>query len=306
MKINTAKLWKSCKFSFQKHLPEIFVVGGCIGVVAGAVKACYDSMAMPQLLAEHKERVAEVHRNHQDESDSKEEKRELTAAYVTTGVAVVKLYAVSASIEAVSIISILAGNNILRKRNLALAAACSEITASFNDYRSKVVEKYGQEVDDTLRFGITQAKIEETVVDEDGKKKKVKKTIDVATGLPSDYARYFAHGEARGWEPNDSYNELFLKAQQNAANQILFTNKILFLNDIYDMLGIDRSISGQAVGWILDENATESDGHVNLRFRKVYRACEDAEKGYESVWLIDPNVDGPILERAMVKGLIEK
>lgn len=306
MKLNMQKMVKSCTIILRRNLPQILVVSGCVGVVAGAVKACYDSMALPEVLAQHRERVAEVHKNHQDESNSKEEKRALTAAYVTTGVAVVKLYAVSASIEAVSIISILAGNNILRKRNLALAAACSEITASFNDYRSKVVEKYGQEVDDALRFGITQAKIEETVVDEDGKKKKVKKTIDVATGLPSDYARYFAHGEARGWEPNDSYNELFLKAQQNAANHILFTNKILFLNDIYDMLGIDRSISGQAVGWILDEDAAEGDGHVDLRFRKVYRESADAENGYESVWLIDPNVDGPILERAMVKGLIEK
>lgn len=306
MKFNMQKMVKSCAIVLRRKLPQILVYGGCVGVVIGGVKACCDSMAMPELLADHKERVEEVHQNHQEEPDSKEEKRELTVAYATTGVEIVKLYAVSASIEAVSIISILAGNNILRKRNLALAAACSEITASFNAYRGKVVKKYGQAADDELRFGITQAKIEETVVDEDGKTKKVKKTVDVTNGLPSDYARYFAHGEARGWEQNDNYNELFLKAQQNAANHILATNGILFLNDIYDMLGIDRSISGQAVGWIKDENAEESDCFVDLRFRKVYRESADAENGYESVWLIDPNVDGPILDRAMTKGLIEK
>lgn len=306
MKLNMQKMVKSCAIVLRRKLPQILVYGGCIGVVIGGVKACCDSMAMPELLADHKERVEEVHQNHQEEPDSKEEKRELAAAYATTGVEIVKLYAVSVSIEAVSIISILAGTNVLRKRNLALAAACSEITASFNSYRGKVVEKYGQAADDELRFGITQAKIEETVVDEDGKAKKVKKTVDVVNGLPSDYARYFAHGEARGWEQNDNYNELFLKAQQNAANHILATNGILFLNDIYDMLGIDRSISGQAVGWIKDEDAEESDCFVDLRFRKVYRESADSENGYESVWLIDPNVDGPILDRAMCKGLIEK
>ena len=306
MKLNMQKMVKSCAIVLRRKLPQILVYGGCIGVVIGGVKACCDSMVMPELLADHKERVEEVHQNRQEEPDSKEEKRELAAAYATTGVEIVKLYAVSVSIEAVSIISILAGTNVLRKRNLALAAACSEITASFNSYRGKVVEKYGQAADDELRFGITQAKIEETVVDEDGKAKKVKKTVDVVNGLPSDYARYFAHGEARGWEQNDNYNELFLKAQQNAANHILATNGILFLNDIYDMLGIDRSISGQAVGWIKDEDAEESDCFVDLRFRKVYRESADSENGYESVWLIDPNVDGPILDRAMCKGLIEK
>lgn len=306
MKLNMQKMVKSCAIVLRQKLPQILVYGGCVGVVIGGVKACCDSMAMPELLDDHKERVEKVHKNHQDEPDSKEEKRELVTAYATTGAEIVKLYAVSVSIEAVSIISILAGNNVLRKRNLALAAACSEITASFNTYRGKVVEKYGQAADDELRFGITQAKIEETVVDEDGKTKKVKKTVDVMNGLPSDYARYFAHGEARGWEQNDNYNELFLKGQQNAANHILYTNKILFLNDIYDMLGIDRSISGQAVGWIMDEDSEESDCHVDLRFRKVYRESADAENGYESVWLIDPNVDGPILDRAIRKGLIEK
>ena len=306
MKFNMQKMVKSCAIVLRRNLPQILVVGGCVGVVVGGVKACCDSMAMPELISKHKERVAEVHKNHEDEPNSNEEKRKLMTVYAATGGEIVKLYALSASIEAVSIISILAGNNILRKRNLALAAACSEITASFNSYRGKVVEKYGQAADDELRFGITQAKIEETIVDEDGKTKKVKKTVDVTNGLPSDYARYFAQGEARGWEQNDSYNELFLKGQQNAANHILYTNKILFLNDVYDMLGIDRSISGQAVGWILDEGSDESDCHVDLRFRKVYRESADAENGYESVWLIDPNVDGPILERAMHKGLIEK
>lgn len=306
MKINAMNIWKSCRFSVQKNLPTIMIAGGCIGVVIGFVKACHDSLSVPEIVEEHQNRVEQVHSDHAEDSGSKEEKKELAAAYFETGVSFAKLYAVSVSIESLSLVCILAGSNKLRKRNVALAAACTELTNSFKNYRGRVVQRYGEKVDNELLYGITQETVEETVIDENGKKKKVKKTVDVLDeGSLSDYARCFGKGYSKAWEPNEDYNDLFLNAQERLFNVMLTTNKVVYLNDVLTHLGYEPTASGQFVGWILDEESEDrGDNYICLNIQKVKKKDESGE--YETVWLINPNVDGPIIDRALKLNLIEK
>lgn len=67
-----------------------------------------------------------------------------------------------------SITAILTSNNILRKRNIALAAAYTALDKSFKEYRGRVIERFGKELDRELKYNIKAKEVEETVVSEDG------------------------------------------------------------------------------------------------------------------------------------------
>lgn len=87
---------------------------------------------------------------------------------------------------------------------------------------------------------------------------------------------------------------MFLRAQQQFANDKLVADGFLFLNDVYDMLGIDKTPTGQLVGWKYDElNNDVGDNYVDFGIMETNRETEDG--GYEPVILLDFNVDGDIL-----------
>ena len=308
MKFDIKNTVNSCKLAVSKHSPEILVFTGIAGVVTSSVMACKATRKLDPVLEAHKENAEAVHKKYKAKPDEHAEKQELTKVYVKTGVEFVKLYGPSVTLGALSITGILASNNILRKRNLALAAAYTAIDTSFKQYRSRVVDRFGEQVDRELRIGAHQEKIEVIETDENGKEKKVKKNVTVVDNpMPSDYARYFCYGEARAAEPNADYNAFFLKAQQELANHMLIANGFLFLNDVYDMLGIDRSIAGQTVGWVYDKNMQDhGDNYVDFGIQEVYRKKSDEPGDYEKVFLLDFNVDGSILDHSLDKGLITR
>lgn len=303
MKFDIKTAANKSRLAVMKHSPEILVITGIVGVVTSAVMACKATRKLDPVLEAHKKNAEEVHRKFTDE---KLEKRELTKVYMKTGISFVKLYGPSVTVGMLSITGILASNNILRRRNVALAAAYTAIDTSFRQYRGRVVERFGEEVDKELRIGAHQEKIDVIETDENGKEKKVKKSVTVTdTNLPSDYARYFCYGEAKAAEPNADYNQFFLKAQQELANHMLRANGFMFLNDVYDMLGIDRSVAGQMVGWVYDKNTDDhGDNYVDFGIQEVYRKKSDRPGDYEKVFLLDFNVDGAILNHSVDKGLI--
>lgn len=306
MKFDIKNTVNSCKLAVSKHSPEILVVTGIVGIVTSAVMACKETRRLDPVLEAHKQNAEAVHKKYAQNPDEHAEKRELTGVYLKTGLGFVKLYGPSVTLGALSITGILASNNILRKRNMALAAAYATIDASFKQYRGRVIERFGEQTDKELRLGAHQEKIEVTETDENGKEKKVKKNATVVDNpMPSDYARYFAYHEARAAEPNADYNAFFLKAQQELANHMLRANGFLFLNDVYEMLGIEKSRAGQAVGWVYDKNREDhGDNWVDFGIQEVYRKRSDKPGDYEKVFLLDFNVDGPIMDHAEDKGLI--
>lgn len=299
--MDISKMSGKVMLALKKHSPEILVFLGIGGVVTGGVMACTATRKLDDVLQTHTERV-------KDAKENPEDRKELTKAYLHTGLDLAKLYAPSVTVSVLSISSILAGNNILRKRNVALAAAYAAVDQGFKDYRGRVVERFGEETDNELRHNLRKEKIEETVTDENGKKKKVKREITVVDdGAPSDYARFFAKGEAKAAEGNESYDLLYLRSQEELANHMLRAKRFLFLNEVYEILGIDPSIAGQAVGWIYDKNDENSgDNYISFRIQEVHRKRSDEPGDYEKVFLIDPNVDGNILERATQKGLVTR
>lgn len=282
----------------KKHSPEILVVAGIAGTVVSAVLACKTTTKVAEILDETKGTLDTIHEGMEtgaingQEYTTEDGKKDTVVVYAQTGMKLAKLYAPAIILGTLSITSILASNNILRKRNVALGAAYAAIDKSFKEYRGRVIERFGEQVDTELKYGIKAKKFEEIEVDpETGKEKKVKKTVMVADpNLQSDYAVYF-DSKSRNYETNPDYNRMFLKAQQAFANDKLQTRGHLFLNEVLDDLDLPRTPAGQIVGWTKDG----PDGYVNFRIVEVERETEDGR--HEPALLLDFNVEGNIWEK---------
>mgnify|MGYP001534135826 FL=1 len=282
----------------KKHSPEILVVAGIAGTVVSAVLACKATTKVAEILDETKGTLDTIHEGMEtgaingQEYTTDDGKKDTVVVYAQTGMKLAKLYGPAIILGTLSITSILASNNILRKRNVALGAAYAAIDKSFKEYRGRVIERFGDQVDTELKYGIKAKKFEEIEVDpETGKEKKVKKTVMVAdANLQSDYAVYF-DSKSRNYETNPDYNRMFLKAQQAFANDKLQTRGHLFLNEVLDDLDLPRTPAGQIVGWTKDG----PDGYVNFRIVEVERETEDGR--HEPALLLDFNVEGNIWEK---------
>ena len=291
------------KFNVKKHSPEMLVVSGVIGVVTSAIMACKATTKIDDILNESKNKIDKIHDGMEKgdikgtEYTQEDGKKDLTIVYAQTGLKLVKLYAPSIILGVLSLTAIISSNNILRKRNVALAAAYTAVDKSFKEYRGRVVERFGKELDRELRYNIKTKEVEETITDENGKEKTVKKTIEVADPNDySDYARFFDEN-CIGWTKNAEYNLMFLKQQQAHANRVLQQNGFLFLNDVYEMIGIPKTKAGQIVGWIYDKNNPIGDNFVDFGIYDIYNEkARDFVNGYERSILLDFNVDGNVLD----------
>lgn len=286
-------------FKLKKHSPEILVAAGVVGTVASAVMACKATTKISAILDNTKETVESIHEvaknpEHEEKYSEEDKKRDLTIVYVQTGLKLAKLYAPSVILGVASIGSILASNNILRKRNMALAAAYTAIDTSFKEYRNRVAERFGNDVEREIRYNIKAKEIEKTVVDDEGNESTETQTVNVVDPtVTSPYACLF-DSKSLAWERDSDYNLMFLRAQQNLANDKLKADGYLFLNDVLDLLDIPRTKAGQIVGWLYDSKHPIGDNFVDFGIQPVCRANE--EDDYEEVFLLDFNVDGNILE----------
>lgn len=289
-------------FKFKKYSPEILLVAGIAGTVTSAVMACKATTKVSGIIEEAKETIGTIHevKNNPEMAEKYSEedaKKDLAVTYVQTGVKFAKLYGPAIILGAASIGCILASNNIIRKRNVALAAAYATVDKGFKEYRGRVIERFGEELDKELKYNIKAQEIEEVTVDEKGKEKTTKKVVNVMD--PNNYSPYsivFDDGNV-GWDKDPEISKYFLIQQQNYANDLLKAKGHLFLNEVYSMLGAQPTKAGQCVGWIYDEECPIGDNFVDFGIFDIYNAkARDFVNGYERVIVLDFNVDGNILD----------
>lgn len=297
----TQSIGRAC-LKFQKHSPEILVAAGVIGIGVSMVMACKATTKANDILEDTKCALDGIHECSEDPDLSKkyteeDKKKDLVIVYAQTGVKFAKLYGPSVVMCALSIGCILKSHDIMSKRNAALAAAYAAVDTGFKEYRNRVVERFGKELDQELRYNIKAKEVEERIVDENGNEVVETKIVEtVNPNTYSDYSRFYDES-CTGWVKDPESNLAFLKLQQGYANERLERKGHLFLNEVYDMLGIPRTKAGNIVGWIYDEKHPIGDNFVDFG---LYN--QDSERvrafinGYERVILLDFNVDGPILE----------
>lgn len=292
-------------FGLKKHSPEILVAVGVIGIVTSTVMACKATLKVNDIVDEAKDTIDTIHdalENHKHTSDGEEytqeiANRDLSIVYAQTAWKFAKLYGPAVLVGTVSIACMIGSNRILRKENVALAAGFAAVDKSFKEYRGRLIDKFGKDLDRELRFGIKAKEVEEVVVDEEGNEKKVTTTVDVIdpNAAHSLYSIVFCEGNT-GWTKNPELNKFFLIQQQNHANDKLRLNGILTLNEVYEMLGAPTTAYGQIAGWVYTEDNSAGDNFVDFGIFDVNnpKACEFVN-GYERSIILDFNCIGNVL-----------
>lgn len=301
-------------FTIKKHSPEILTAVGVVGAVVSGVKLCKATTKLNPVLEEAKKNIDMVHAGIEKgyitaedpetkelvpvEYTPEEGQKDIRIYTAKAGLEIVKLYAPAVAIGVVSIGCMVGSHIILRKRNIALAAAYTAIDKGFKAYRGRVVERLGEAMDRELLYGLKTQKVVEEVVDaETGEVTTVEKTVE--TYDPNNYSPYsivFDDGNA-GWDKDPELTKFFLLQQQRYANDKLKARGHLFLNEVYDMLGANRTKAGNVVGWVYDEKHPIGDNFVDFGIFDTTnpKAC-DFVNGHERVIILNFNVDGNILE----------
>lgn len=286
-------------FKAKKKSPEILIITGIVGVITSTVMACKATPKAIETLKETREELADIHEDMKKFPENQERgfTKEITMTYARAGVKLAKIYAPAAALGALSIAGILMSNNILKLRNTSLVAALATANDQFDKYRKHVVDAYGEEVDDDFFHNIHTETIERTIIDENGNETKVKEKVKVA-GEQSGYNFIFDEKSSTAWEKMSDYNQSFLRAQENYADNLLKARGYLFLNEVLDSLGMKPTKEGQTIGWICDEDNPTGANYVDFGIQDVYReGVSDFLSGKEKSILLSFNVDGYILDQ---------
>ena len=300
MKEKLMNVYNGVKGKVEKHSPEILMGVGVVGVVATTVTACRATMKLNDILdecVETRDKIKSVQENpeYEDRYSEEDAQKDLTINYVQTGVKIAKLYAPSVALGVLSVGCLLGSHNVMQKRNAALSAAYLTVDKSFKEYKQRVIDRVGEEVEKEIRYGIKAEEVVETVTDEEGNETTVTETVNTMNPtLYSDYARFF-DAASPCWQNDPEYNLMFLRAQQQYANDLLRAKGRLFLNDVYEMLGLEKSKAGQIVGWVYDPENPNGDNFVDFGIYDMSKERVRAfVNGYETNILLDFNVDGNI------------
>lgn len=281
----------------SKHSPTILMVVGISSVVGAAVLACRATLKAGEVLDGHQEKLEQINEagtsiDVKDYSE-KDFKRDLTVAYVQTGVDFVKLYGPAVMLMLFGVSCLLKSHSIMNRRNVALMAAYKALDEGFAAYRKRVVDEYGEKKDYMLRHGLTAEEVSYTEVGEDGKVKKLKKTVLSEPTETSIYARLF-DSKCSEWVNDPQYNLMLLKNKEQHFNDLLKTRGNVFLNEVYDALGIERCPEGCIVGWVWGEHG---DNKVDFGLNRDDQLVTNFINGYEKRVLLDFNVDGVVYDK---------
>jgi hypothetical protein len=275
----------------SKHSPTILFVAGAIGVAATVVLACRATLKVEDVIEETGNNLELINMTPEsDDYTSTDRSRDKAMAYGQAAGHFALLYGPALVVGVASITALTGSHIILRRRNIALTAAYAVLDKGFNEYRRRVTEKYGIVEDQTMRHGL----VDKTIVEETPTGPVTRIVKAPGSDAPSIYARLFDEGN-RNWNRHPAYNPVFLNCQKNYANDLLRSRGHIFLNEVYDMLGMDRSKEGTVVGWL--NNNPNGDGYVDFGVfaGDTYMGQLFVNGDEKSVWL-DFNVDGVIYD----------
>ena len=291
------KALSSTGLLIRKFSPQILTTTGVVGVIASTVMACKATLSLDDILdkaALQHERIDTAKEDlGADTYSDKDVAKDKMRINTKTGMDIVKLYAPAATIGLVSVVCIVSSTHILSARNAALGAAYKTVQGAFSDYRRRVVEEMGEDKDQAFRYGITTEDVTlEEINEETGKVKKIKSKVSYIDEY-SEYARFFDDGNPN-WSKTPEFNLAFLRTMQSWANDKLKKKGVVFLNEVYAMLGLPYTQAGAVVGWKLGNGDDKID--FGMYDVEHYRNNSAFINGLEPVIIVDFNVDGVIYD----------
>lgn len=280
----------------QKHSPAILFGVGVVGVVATVVLASRATLRLEEVIEESEKQLymaEEQHTsNHVNYSDV-DYKKDLAIIYTKSALSVTKLYGPTIIVGFVSIGCLAGSHHILTTRNAGLMAAYAAVEKAFVEYRQRVTKELGPEKDREFRYGVESHE----VVEDTAKGPKVALVKRAGSGEPSMYARLF-DSNTRSWQSEPMYNAYFLRSKQNYANDLLHARGHVFLNDVYDDLGLSRTAAGAVVGWYINKENKNDSNYIDFGiFDPDNPRARDFMNARDGAILLDFNVDGVIYDK---------
>ena len=273
----------------QKNSPTVLFGAGVVGVITTAVLASRATLKLDKVINETQQNLMalETMKETRTEYTSSDFHKDAIYIYTKSVAEIGKLYAPTIVVGTMSIGALAGAHRILNQRNLALSAAYAAVDRSFAQYRERVIADLGEAKDDEYRFGVE----DHTITRKTPTGEIVVSEKHVNPNYYSPYARFFDE-VSQNWSRTSEYNFIFLRAQQNYANDLLASRGHVFLNEIYDMLGIERSRAGAVVGWVL---SNDGDNYIDFGiFNGDSPRARDFVNGREGSILLDFNVQGVI------------
>lgn len=272
----------------KKHSPQILFYGGIVGTVATTVLASRATLKAVPVLDELRSQRAELDNFANSGDISKEDySRAAKQQYTYAGVALTKLYGPVVIIGIGSLACLTKSHQQLTSRNAGLTAAYAGLFKTFENYRDRVRADLGSDVDQKFLHGTVKQEIEVT-----GKNGQTK-TKEITALDPSSAAAltYWFDRKTSSWNAAPGYNQNMLDGQQDWCNILLAKRGHLFLNDVYDLLGIERTREGNILGWV-HEDLGNNDTFVRFGHQN------DGEfiGGFKKDVMLEFNIHGPILD----------
>lgn len=289
----------------KANAPDIMLGVGIGAICFGVYSACKATLKTEIVVEDLEHNKLEIENaEKRNEITNEDAKRMLATAYVDSAKTVAKLYAPSFLLVGGGIACAVGGQRILKKRNLALAAAYKMVDEGYSRYRQNVVDEMGEDADRRFRFGTKTSDIEYETVGDDGKtkKKKVKNAEVVANNSEgySPYAKFFDEG-CEQWVPDSpEYNLIFLRDVEAECQRKFDRRGYLLLSDVYESLGIPVTEASLVVGWLKGYGSDKISFDIYNMHRESNR---DFVNGYEPVILLDFNVYGTIIDKLSNIGL---
>lgn len=265
----------------------LFYLGlvGMVGTVATGIQGAY-KFGFAATDYENGMRVIneEAEAGRLSEKQVKEMKRD---QYKETAVEAVKCFGPTLVLGIATVGCLTKSHNMLNNRIAGLSAAYGTLQTQFMNYRERVREEVGADKEYELYRDPKQETVK--VKDKDGNVKDLEVEIDDAGG----YKFLFDEVSSNNWSSDPGYNRIFLQAQENYANDLLASRGHVFLNDIFDGLGMQRTAAGSVVGWIAEEEA-----HVDFGLRNPgYEPNDLFWADEESSIRLNFNVQGVIFDK---------
>lgn len=277
-----------------KHSPTIFMVAGLAGVVAGTVMACKATRKYDELKEERDSDITQMEEYVADERvdySQEDMDKDVTITNKKYYVNVVKTFAPAVGVMALSFASIINGHRILNKRNAGLVAAYTALDSAYKKYRERVKEAVGEDKESLIFNGVR--KIDK---DDNGKVTNVER-VNNADFEDNPYWRIFDETNPNYDSRDPEANIIFLKSIERYMNDRLIARGVVFLNEVYEDLGMEKTDYGQTVGWLYKKGT--GDNYITFDIFKDYNSM--FLNGYsKSACILNFNVDGVVLNKVKV------
>lgn len=232
----------------RKISPELALAGGIACGIGAVVVGCIASRKLNDILDETRSELDDL-QEYVDEGKIENPKKEAFGVYRKAAWKLTKLYAPTIGLTIASTGLILASHGILSKRYVGLSAAYSTLDGAFKDYRKRMAESLGEEAERVIAAGGHTEKNIKIANDDGSVETKRTNSIVLGDNKKSPYEFDFNRYTSTQWQASADYNEMFLRAEATYFNNLFNARGHVFLNEVLDRLGIERTPAGAVCGW---------------------------------------------------------